>query len=204
MRYHLWMIPLGLLGIPTLVVASFRIYGLKAGKTRPTEARTRMRELVRLPLKSPSLRILKGERRLELWEGTRLVKTYPVALGLWPWHDKIKEGDFRTPLGTFYVCTRNERSPYHRFLGLSYPDVTAADRGWAQKLITPEQRERILKAQARRECPPWDTGLGGAIGIHGGGALFFHWTRGCIAVDNPDIEELWEVCPIGTPVRIEP
>lgn len=30
------------------------------------------------------------------------------------------------------------------------------------------------------------------------------WTDGCIAVTNPEIEEIWKLVPIGTPVEIRP
>ena len=30
------------------------------------------------------------------------------------------------------------------------------------------------------------------------------WTDGCIAVTNAQIEEIWRLVPIGTPIRINP
>jgi murein L,D-transpeptidase YafK len=30
------------------------------------------------------------------------------------------------------------------------------------------------------------------------------WTRGCMAMTNAEIEELWRVVPDGTPIRIRP
>jgi len=30
------------------------------------------------------------------------------------------------------------------------------------------------------------------------------WTRGCIAVTNDEIEEIWRLVPTGTPVEIRP
>jgi L,D-peptidoglycan transpeptidase YkuD (ErfK/YbiS/YcfS/YnhG family) len=50
--------------------------------------------------------------------------------------------------------------------------------------------------------------LGGAIGIHGigGGSpdvhRRFHWTEGCVAVSNEQIERLAELVGIGTRVVI--
>jgi murein L,D-transpeptidase YafK len=58
-----------------------------------------------------------------------------------------------------------------------------------------------------RRCP------GGAIMVHGVedklswlGALQRHidWTDGCIAVSNPEIEEIWRQVPVGTPIEIKP
>ena len=51
--------------------------------------------------------------------------------------------------------------------------------------------------------PPQRTRLGGEIYIHGGGTDG-DWTRGCIAMADRDIEEIFEAIAVGTPVRIEP
>jgi murein L,D-transpeptidase YafK len=32
----------------------------------------------------------------------------------------------------------------------------------------------------------------------------FDWTEGCIAVTNPEIEEIWTLVPVGTPIEIKP
>lgn len=155
-----------------------------------------------MPLHQPELRIFKGERRLELWASGKRLKAYQAGLGLAPVGDKVKEGDFKTPEGRFYVCTRNQVSKFHRFLGLSYPDNPAAARGLREGLISQAQAEAIRDAQRRRQRPPWDTPLGGIVGIHGHGSTS-DWTWGCVALEDADIEELWEVCPLGTPVIIE-
>ena len=62
---------------------------------------------------------------------------------------------------------------------------------------SPSPRE----AEAAGRAPPWNTPLGGAIGIHGGGGSS-DWTLGCVAVENAEIEELWDVVRLGTNVRV--
>lgn len=156
---------------------------------------------VAFPFEQVALRIYKRERRLELWAGRMCVKTYRVALGAEPNLDKLREGDRRTPEGDFYVCTRNDRSRFHLFLGLSYPNEEDAARGLRDGLLSREQYDAMLHAQRRRVRPPWDTPLGGAVGLHGGG-VHADWTQGCVALNNDDIEALWLVCPLGTPVTI--
>jgi hypothetical protein len=68
-----------------------------------------------------------------------------------------------------------------------------------------EARARALCQQRNRSgrCPPWNTPLGGAIGLHGGGT-WRDWTLGCIALNDADIEILYLLLQIGYPVRIEP
>jgi murein L,D-transpeptidase YafK len=155
-----------------------------------------------IPVKSPRIVILKSARKLELWSGDVRVRSFPVALGNEPELEKERQGDHRTPEGDFYVCTRNDRSRFHLFLGLSYPTKEDAERGLRERLISRAEFGAIVRANDKRVRPPWDTGLGGEVGIHGGG-IGSDWTWGCIALENAAIEELWRACPLGTPVRIE-
>lgn len=152
---------------------------------------------------NPRIVILKSQRRLILYDGAAEVRSYKVALGGKPVGDKEREGDRRTPEGTFRVCTRNQRSRFHLFLGLSYPAADDAARGLAQRLIDASQHDAIVAADRDRRCPPWNTPLGGEVGIHGHGADR-DWTLGCIALANSDIEELWRACPKGTEVEVRP
>lgn len=154
------------------------------------------------PLGQVEVRIHKESRRLELWSGGKLVKTYATGLGHRGLADKLRQGDHLTPEGRFYICNRNAQSAFHLFLGLSYPHEAAADRGLRTGLITRRQRDAILRALHGGGQPSWSTRLGGAVGIHGGGSSA-DWTWGCIAVEDAEIEELWVACPLGTPVVIE-
>ena len=52
-----------------------------------------------------------------------------------------------------------------------------------------------------RKTPPWDTKLGGEIFVHGRGSKS-DWTLGCIALDDADIEELYRLVPVRTPITI--
>jgi murein L,D-transpeptidase YafK len=72
-------------------------------------------------LSDPRLVIQKADRRLELFDGEMLVKTYKLALGFSPAGNKEIEGDGRTPEGEFYVFAKNPKSKFHLSLGLSYP-----------------------------------------------------------------------------------
>jgi murein L,D-transpeptidase YafK len=156
-----------------------------------------------LTAKNPALVLYKAQRELQFRDGENLLKTYRIALGLNPVDDKRKEGDGCTPEGDFYICTKNDQSRFHLFLGLSYPNEEDAERGLRTGLISKEAHDQILQAHAARKRPPWDTRLGGEIGIHGGGSDA-HWTQGGIAMENQDIEELFLITPLGAPVKILP
>ena len=152
-------------------------------------------------LLDPRLFIDKSARTLALLSDGSIIKTYRVALGSSPHGDKKREGDGRTPEGTFYVCTKNPKSRHTRALGLSYPSLQHAEEGLEEGLITKRQFRTIAEALRRYERPPWTTPLGGEIMIHGGG-VETDWTQGCIALDDTDATELFDALPMGTPVQI--
>jgi lipoprotein-anchoring transpeptidase ErfK/SrfK len=151
----------------------------------------------------PRLVVRKSKRQIQLLSGNSLVRTYRIALGLEPVRPKERRGDYATPEGTYYICTKNPQSRYALSLGLSYPGPADADRGVSSGLITHAEREKIVAAWNARSRPPWNTKLGGEIMIHGNGASW-DWTEGCIALNGQDIEELYRVVPVGTSVEILP
>jgi murein L,D-transpeptidase YafK len=145
----------------------------------------------------------KAARRLYLMSGDRIERSYSVAIGKNTEVDKEIEGDCATPAGDFYVCAKNPRSKFFLSLCLSYPNGEDAERGLAGGLISQEEHAQILEAIASRKMPPQHTQLGGEIYIHGqapqGATLT---TRGCIAVDNAAMREVYDAAELGTPVRI--
>lgn len=145
----------------------------------------------------------KSARRLVLYRDGKEERRFPVGLGFSPAGRKEKEGDGKTPEGTYRVCMKNPKSSFHLSLGVSYPNTSDAERGLAAGRITRSQRDRIAAAERRRGCPPWDTPLGGVIFIHGSGAGS-DWTLGCVALEDEDIAFLYRTVPVGTPVTMRP
>jgi murein L,D-transpeptidase YafK len=154
-------------------------------------------------LKSPRIVVKKAQRKLLLYSGDKLVRSYHIGLGLSPVGDKVRQGDHRTPEGDFYIFTKNDKSAFYLSLGISYPNAAHAARGLRDGLITKAQYDSITSALKAKKAPPQNTRLGGDIYIHGNGASS-DWTWGCVALEDRDVRELFEVIPVGTPVRIEP
>ena len=166
--------------------------------------KTFLTELELLPkIENPRIVVKKSQRKLELFDGEKLIKTYKIALGFAPIGDKEKQGDGKTPEGDFYIFTRNDKSKFHLSLGVSYPNIEDAKRGLEAKLITKTEYNKILQAVKDKKMPPQNTRLGGEIYIHGGGTLE-DWTRGCAALKNEEIKEVFDAVPVGTQVKIEP
>lgn len=155
--------------------------------------------------------IVRKEARLLLVRTDgREQRSYAVTLGRNWAADKAVEGDEATPLGEFYICAKNPRSRFFLSLCISYPNAEDAERGLSADLITPAEHTAILEAMAHRAMPPQNTRLGGEIYIHGedpraaapAGALVSSGTRGCIALRNSAMQELFDRTALGTPVII--
>ena len=153
----------------------------------------------------PVLEIWKGKHEMWLKQNGRVVRKFRISLGSDTGATKQYRGDGRTPVGNYYVSDKRANSPFHRFLGISYPNIDDAERGFAEHLISADQWADILFANLQHEPPPAHTALGGRVGIHGLGgrrAEGIDWTAGCIAVTDEDIDYLFRVVPVGAPVKI--
>lgn len=134
--------------------------------------------------------VSKGERTLSLYKGGKKLYTFRISLGKNPKGDKIKEGDFRTPEGT-YVITRKKCHPkYYRMISISYP--SQEDVRDANKMGVSAGGGITIHAQ-----PFWNSdGKGNEY------TLKHDWTNGCIAVTNDAMDELWYAVTSGTPIKI--
>lgn len=153
-------------------------------------------------LENPRIVVKKSQRKLELFDGEKLIKTYKIALGFAPVGDKEKEGDGKTPEGEFYIFTKNEKSKFYLSFGVSYPNIEDAKRGLEIKLISKIEYAQIVEAVKNKKAPPQKTKLGGEIYIHGGGNSA-DWTWGCVALENAEIKEIFDAISIGTFIKIE-
>lgn len=154
-------------------------------------------------LHAPRVVVHKSARMLFLFDGSDLIRAYPLDLGSQPIGDKRIGPDRRTPEGVFRVVTKNAESPYHRFLGLNYPGENAIRHGLETGLISVGEAATLRKAHERGERPSWTTALGGGIGLHGH-RKGYDWTGGCLALANEHVDELFRVLRLGDPVEILP
>jgi murein L,D-transpeptidase YafK len=156
-----------------------------------------------LVVDNPKIFVIKSTRKLYLFDGDHLVRSYSVSLGSEAVGQKNRAGDGRTPEGLFRICTKNALSPNHRFLGINYPDQSAIVRGASTGLVSEGEALAIVTALRENRCPPWTTALGGGLGFHGTGSALQE-TAGCIGLLDRDIEELFSVLRMGDPVEILP
>jgi len=134
--------------------------------------------------------VLKSKRTMTLMNGDKTLKTYLVALGGNPVGAKERHGDHKTPEGNYLIDQKNAHSQFHLSLHISYPN--AADKAKARKLRVSPGGDIMIHG-----LPPTFSKLGA---LH----RRFDWTDGCIAVTDQEIEEIWDLVPVGTKVEIKP
>lgn len=134
--------------------------------------------------------VRKAERKLYLLKGNAALRTFRVALGLQPEGHKFREGDFRTPEGSYELVERNPDSEFFLSIRVSYPSTLD-----------------VRRSRSKGYAP------GGSIMIHGQPNNPTHspeyyrrtdWTNGCIAVTNADMVDIWLMTARNTPIQILP
>lgn len=130
----------------------------------------------------------KSDEKMYLVEGDEVLAEYSVSFGANPKGHKQQQGDERTPEGNYVLDFKKADSAYYKAIHISYPND--ADK----------------EAAAARGVDP-----GGDIMIHGQRNWFgwlsvitqrFNWTDGCIAVTNSEMDEIWQMVPVNTPIEI--
>jgi len=117
-----------------------------------------------------------------------------VVLGLSPEGRKRFEGDARTPEGRYHVTSIRKHRRWHYFIAINYPnsDDVRAYRSEIRAGTVPTLGGRPL-------------GIGAGLGIHGNDrpgdqTAGRDWTKGCVAMDNGDLELVGAAVGVGTPV----
>ena len=130
----------------------------------------------------------KSFRKLSIINGESILKTFDISLGFEPVGKKTKQGDGKTPEGLYFIEKKLSKSAFYLALQISYPN-------------------------------PWDIRQALTNGYHPGGQIMIHgipnkrydrnyhnknndWTEGCIAISNKEMQYLWNIIKIGTPVLI--
>lgn len=134
--------------------------------------------------------VFKQQRLLHLLHGEQIVRTYRIALGPNPVGHKQRQGDGRTPEGTYVLDWRNAKSAFYRSIHISYPNVE--DKARAREQGVDPGGDIVLH------------GLPNGWGWLGDAHRLRDWTLGCIAVTNEEMDEIWRLVPDGTPIVIHP
>lgn len=138
----------------------------------------------------------KSDYELKVYDGEGWYATFPVVFGSKDLTDKMREGDKRTPNGHFKVILKKIHEKWGPELLLDYPND--------------ESYRRFNERKAAGQIPSWSR-IGGGIAIHATRPEeewtvdhFYNWTDGCVSVKFTEMQELYQIIPLGTPVSIQP
>ena len=134
--------------------------------------------------------VQKSKHQMMAYSEGKLLKTYQISLGDAPVGHKEFEGDEKTPEGFYTINAKNDKSGYHKNLGVSYPNVNDIDHAKALGL-SPGGDIKIH-------------GIRNGLGIINKFQRLFNWTNGCIALTNSEVDELYSSVKIGTSIEIQP
>jgi len=157
---------------------------------------------VRIPINPDTLNkdsvmvvVNKSKYTVDVFYRQRRIRSYKAVFGPKPMENKMMAGDRATPEGWFKIQNKNPSSKYDKFMLLNYPNDSST------------ARFNRLKANGTL---PQSARIGGDVGIHGiwkGGDDMIEmgvcWTDGCVALKNKDVEELFKLVGVGTPVYIK-
>jgi hypothetical protein len=135
----------------------------------------------RLAYKYPAyITIDRANFKLRLWRKLKLVKTYTIAVG---------QQGLETPAGEYEINDKQTNPSWH-----------VPNSAWAGELagrVIPPGPDDPIKSR-------W-MGFYNGAGIHGTDAIYSLGTaasHGCIRMAIPDVEELYELVPLHTPIYV--
>lgn len=134
--------------------------------------------------------VYKSRKIMQLLIGNEAIRTYRIAIGRNPIGHKQKAGDCRTPEGVYFIDRHKKDSKFYKALHISYPN-----------------KKDIAAAKDHGHSPGADIMIHGLPkGFEDLADIHFkrNWTKGCIAVNNSEIDDIWRLVADGTPIIINP
>jgi len=138
----------------------------------------------------------KSDYELKVYDDEGWYATYPIVFGSKDLSDKMKEGDKRTPNGSFKIILKKIHPKWGPELLLDYPNETSYQR---------------FKQRKASGALPKNAKIGNGIAIHATRPQeewtvdnFYNWTDGCVSVKYTEMQDLFSYIPVGTTVTIQP
>jgi murein L,D-transpeptidase YafK len=137
----------------------------------------------------------KSDYELKVYDEEGWYATYPIVFGSKDLTDKYKEGDKRTPDGSFKVILKKIHPKWGPELLLDYPNDISYQK------FNDRKAKGVIPKTAK---------IGNGIAIHATRPdeewtidNFYNWTDGCVSVKYTEMKDLFSYIPIGTPVTIQ-
>jgi murein L,D-transpeptidase YafK len=189
-----------------LVAISLLAFTTDGGRKKTTRGKKKTTTVKKKPAPKPVVEvdsienpyyiiIDKSDYELKVYDDEGWYATYPVVFGSKDLSDKFKEGDKRTPDGSFKVILKKIHPKWGPELLLDYPNQESYRRFNERK-----QNGKIPKTAK----------IGNGIAIHATRPQeewtvdnFYNWTDGCISVKYTEMKDLFSYIPVGTQVTIQ-
>ncbi|MCC6256909.1 MAG: L,D-transpeptidase [Chitinophagaceae bacterium] len=138
----------------------------------------------------------KSDYELKVYDDEGWYATYPIVFGSKDLSDKMREGDKRTPNGSFKVILKKIHDKWGPELLLDYPNKDSYEK---------------FRERKQQGLIPKNAKIGGGIAIHATRPQeewtvdnFYNWTDGCVSVKYTEMKDLYSYIPVGTEVTIQP
>jgi murein L,D-transpeptidase YafK len=138
----------------------------------------------------------KSDYELKVYDDEGWYATYPVVFGNKGLDDKMKEGDKKTPNGTYKIIIKKIHPKWGPELLLDYPNAASV---------------QIFKERKAKGIIPKNAKIGGGIAIHATRPQeewtvdrYYNWTDGCVSVKYTEMKDLYGYISLGTEVTIRP
>jgi hypothetical protein len=139
--------------------------------------------------KDYSIIIDKFSRKCFIYLGGSKKYEFEAELGKNWVGDKRTKGDYATPEGMYKITRKfdSSKTKYYKALLLDYPN---------------EEDKIKFRAEIERGSLPASAKIGGLIEIHGNGGKGIDWTEGCVALTDKEMDVVFRIAKVGTPVTI--
>jgi murein L,D-transpeptidase YafK len=138
----------------------------------------------------------KSDYELKVYDDEGWYATYPIVFGSRDLGDKMREGDKKTPTGSFKIIIKKIHPKWGPELLLNYPTTESVRK------FNERKAKGIIPANSR---------IGDGIAIHATRPEeewtvdnFYNWTDGCVSVKYTEMKDLFSYIPVGTLVTIQP
>lgn len=134
-----------------------------------------------------SIIVDKYSRKVLVYLDGEKIDEYSAELGKNWVGDKRFRGDKATPEGMYKIAKKFDSTEYYKALLLDYPN---------------DEDTANFEAAIAKGILPKSANIGGMIEIHGSGGKGADWTSGCIALTDREMDSIFKIAKIGTPVTI--
>jgi murein L,D-transpeptidase YafK len=183
------------ISIVTSAIALVSFVPVNRKKTAGKKTTHKAVPVIKDSIKNPYYIIVdKSEYELYVYDDEGWYATYPIVFGSKDLSDKMREGDKRTPDGSFKVILKKIHKKWGPELLLDYPNQTSVQK------FNERKAKGLIPKTAK---------IGDGIAIHATRPEeewtidnFYNWTDGCVSVKYTEMKDLYSYIPVGTPVTI--